>query len=634
MSFFLGGELTPHRGAFIVLTTFEDINTAFFDGLYYQQTLEQLFNPQRKDLTPAAVLLRALMSMLVRWPNSASKDVYAVMCALKIPVYHLVYLLNDCHKATAVSFLEHASKRYTVDPPMKHIIITGHCLYKKSVERNPWFRYAHRVFCMTSAITRGFTRKVFGEDEAVFAQKLDRAKTTLYHRMGRLLEEVFGAKYKELCGGCILPSVFNLYRVLHGLDAVFYDYWFKPSRVDTAAKKTKSLKHMQDTPINKFEWFMAGKYHPLGTHPTWRLSQVQLLEPRCVMLTYPDTHTVIHINVLVAHVKAYSNERMRYAVKGKSLVHTVIKKKTMACSSYKSVAADECVPTINSFNFNIHGYDSALQTGLVTIKKRSRQCTFDKLHPVTVSHSRMSSNSFHHGVMDTYSCRWSLMKRFPKVYSKIKFFPVIKATDIGLIHRESVLINHKDHPERVADVLSRDIGAVAEVDVDIKRLMYRSEAAVGEILDNHVIGITKMLHFWGKTEAAEAVHKILTFDRNLIAFNPKTSKSEFADKSKFDSESRGKASKKIKSIDKERDRKGFLRRVGETFPDVFIDPSNTNSRGKWSVEDRLSHSPDRVFYSPFTTALLTRLKHTYSTQSGFSSFVLMLNMMLDEINRY
>lgn len=81
-------------------------------------------------------------------------------------------------------------------------------------------------------------------------------------------------------------------------------------------------------------------------------------------------------------------------------------------------------------------------------------------------------------------------------------------------------------------------------------------------------------------------------------------KSEFVDKSKFDVESKGKVFKKIKFVDKIKDRKGFIMRMNLKYKDLFIDFVNINIRGKWVIFDRIYYFLDKVFYLKFIKFLL------------------------------
>ena len=161
--------------------------------------------------------------------------------------------------------------------------------------------------------------------------------------------------------------------------------------------------------------------------------------------------------------------------------------------------------------------------------------------------------------------------------------------------------------------------------------MYWLETKTKELVDNHILGMFKLAYLFGLKDTAQRTPDVLTFDRLLITFNPKTCKSEFADKSKFDSESKGKASKKIKLVNKDRDRAGFIRQLSESFNDMFIDFANANSRGKWSYTDRINHSPDWVFYSPIMKYIVLKLQTKYNGIE-FTSFNAVLSMIQAEMN--
>ena len=260
-----------------------------------------------------------------------------------------------------------------------------------------------------------------------------------------------------------------------------------------------------------------------------------------------------------------------------------------------------------------------------------RRCYLDELEPLAVSHVHMSTHSLQNGVQNINDYRWRVMTEYPKTSSKVKHCPVLKITNIGLMHRESLLLDIKnDAPDKIKQAHTM-INRVSEVDTDLTEAVYCLETKIKELVDNHILGMFKLAYLFGLKETALSIPDVLTFDRLLTVFNPKTCKSEFADKGKFDAEGKGKASKKIKPHNKDKDREGFIKRISSIFPDVCIDFTNTNSRGKWSYIDRINHSPDSVFYSPMMKCIVSELQDKYN-QADFPSFNNMLSMISTEIN--
>ncbi|KAK3773244.1 hypothetical protein RRG08_012369 [Elysia crispata] len=101
------------------------------------------------------------------------------------------------------------------------------------------------------------------------------------------------------------------------------------------------------------------------------------------------------------------------------LVHTVMKKKTMSCSSYKTVPADSVLVTSKKLNCKIHGSDTPMVITLIIIGLYNNICGFDDLTTYTTSHSRASTHSYQNGVLNIHTYRKNAMKSYPATCSKI-----------------------------------------------------------------------------------------------------------------------------------------------------------------------------------------------------------------------
>lgn len=573
-------------------------------------------------------LLRVLVEMIdVRGEKSFS-DVHAICCAFNVPTLHLVNFLPQRHSE---AFLSQKSRRFVFSASHQRTtlrLLKGFELMQNSMEKHGCFRYLHEVFCLVRKMTADFKYAI---TQRCSTTTVAGAMTHVKTRIERLLGEVFGEQYEKLLGDGIVMAVLNAYLILNG-----YQDWCVPFQYDQKIRtcvnqqERRTVQHFPRQIHEKIDWFMTGRHRPLGDATAPVRLKPPALDHKCVMLDYPDAEAMMHVNIQVAHLRVFSKTRMRYGICGKSLVFTVAKKKTIACSSYKTVVPDNVVMTHNSLNFNIHGYDTTMMTALLMLDKTTDICGFDDTDPYTTSHNRTSSHSFQNGVMDINNYRQKVMENYPKICSKVPYFPAVKMTDLGLLHRETVLFNTKGDIEKAVNQIYRIVRSSAEIDLDLAHTLYRLESEVREMVDNHILGMVKVANLFGMKRLVDGMTKLVKFDRLLVALNPKTTKSEFADKSKFDSESKGKASKKIKIPDETKDRRGFIIDMNETFPDVSIDHANANSRGKWSFLDRINHSPDWTFYSPMTRLILHKLKDAYGKDRGFVSF----NDMVDTILRH
>lgn len=624
---FLSGRLSPPYLR-VVLATYTDVDEAFLGGKGYCQTLAQLTGWTER-LTYCHNNSQKLLNLIAEMLSMGCgvDTAHAICCAFKIPAYHLLKVITDGVTQERL-MIKSGSRTYLTSKYMhrKSLEYKQFSLFKKSTERSGWWRYAYEIHCLCGILTSNFTVRIEGTNNDFCP-----SDEHLYRRIQRLVVDGFGDKYATVLGSAALEAAYTAYSLLtHGRCADTFDYCLRPR------KKVKSREvsvAVGGSPVDHLEWFLAGKYKPMEAPAAPKKVEPASLEPRYKTLVFPVLEATMHVNVQVAHTKVLSKERMLHGVSGKSLAFTVIKKKTSACSSYKAVEADCCVPTSNSLNFNIQGYDLSLKTAQVYLTKLNKVCSVDDMEPLTVSHARYSTHSFQNGLQNTNTFRHKVVGDNQGTCSKLDHFPVVRMVNAGLLHRETVLVNVKPNIPDVAQTIHKIIRGAAEIDQKMSALIFELELDINELIDNHVLGLVKTAYLFGREDAARNVTDLLLFDRLLVGLNPKTTKSEFADKSKFDSESKGKASKKIKVVDKTKDRKGFLVELGGVFPDVLIDPCNSNSRGKWSFADRINHSPDWVFYSNFTLAMLTKLREKYP-KDKFSSFNKMLDKMHKECNKY
>ncbi|RUS70291.1 hypothetical protein EGW08_021968 [Elysia chlorotica] len=456
------------------------------------------------------------------------------------------------------------------------------------------------------------------------------------NRIAKILTGMWGGleKLKKQYGDCIVETVTTMYEWLTNSALTFPNGSVVLNEIRKATnKRTGSYYTLESAPalskIDTLQWFIAGGFSDDKPRcPSLAVDNKRHFDPPfiCSTIFNTDIPAVIHVNVQVAHWIINAKERLGAKVHGRSLVRTVEKKKCVAASGYKNVVPDEILPTANSINLNLHGHDLLLITTLINIEKNTRSCSIDRSLHVKVSHIRSSTNSLQHGLLNTNNYRWKLIEKHPNAFRKLDRFPAVVADNLGIVHREAVLVDEKNFPERSVKRLEEFIASVGEIDETLAATVYEEEAhRCREIMDNHVLAIIKLAHFTGHTINMSQ----LTYDRMLVAQNPKMALAEFADKSKFAAENKGKASKKIKIVNKKLNRAEFISRMNLKHPDLFVDPFNNNTRGKWSLLDRMHHSPDAVFYSELSLSLLNTVKAKYAV--GYESFVGAVQDMIDEI---
>ncbi len=627
---FLSASLSDGSEYPCILSSLDDVADVFFppDG-HYKCTIRKITEGGPRDSS------RNLLDLVVTMVKSrvGMGDALLTCAHFAVPAYHVTLLLSPDEEKMFLTHTHHKVSAVGAANSYKHLMSTIPRYLSWSTERTRAYRHHFHVLVLAAAATNMFTRRVMSDGEIKKKKtKKGNKKTLVEKRVRRLLtEEIFTMPDKcfKVMGEGIVEVVSTMYGMLLGLlygDEEIPSYRFVEVNEQGLFWRNKVTGNTD--PVHTLEWFLAGNWwlsrQPRGCD---RPPKPAAFDPPyiCSAIDAPDLKTVIHVNVQVAHWVLNAKERMGVKVHGRSLVRTVEKKKRVAASGYKNVSPDEVLHTPNSVNFNIHGHDLLLWITILNIERNTRVCSVDRTNHVKVSHIRSSTNSLQHGVMDTNHYRWELLDKFPDAFKKLERFPAVVAANLGLVHREAVLLDEKDDPKRSAAKLREYIHTVAAVDHELADKVYQVERETREILDNHVLGIIKVNHFY---EGSSSVIDDLTFDRMLVAQNPKMSKSEFADKSRFDAESKGKASKKIKLVDKTKNRSVFLHRMNAKHKDLFVDPSNTNTRGKWGVLDRIHHSPDAVFYSKFTYLLLRRLRRKYSHHE---QFVEMVNDMMVEI---
>lgn len=628
-----------------ILATLPDVNRVFFDSKGYSDTLHIIKHYPHRN-TPSKILLDAIITMLLTHQANSFNDIKLLCVFFKIPAYHLLLLCPD--KSVVNLFLSYCKISFVVvTPPFMSKYLRGGLTFKyytKSRQNNYMYRHYFHILILIQLATLQFTRLVLLKKEWNVSN-FSYEDQKLYKRIEKIIITIFStqAKCSKICGNGLLPVVFIMYKLLLGHnipDENFPDYSLS---LDYNQNKKPKLKVVSgsagqgyDKTLNTLEWFFSGKWglsRFFYESPSISQTGCDIIRPPfvCSLLDFPKQETVLHINVQVAHLIVHAKHCLGTPVLGRSLVRTVEKKKCVAASVYKNVESDEILHTPNSINFNIHGYDILLFITILNLEKNTAGCSLDRQTHTKVSHLRSSTNSLQHGILDINSFRWDLIQTYPEKYTKLKGFPAVMAHNIGLVHRESVLIDEKDRPCEAIDVLKKDFQCVSEMDFDLQHIIYDIESKKSkEIVDNHILAMVKLAHFLKLKDAITYIKKHIIFDRLLIAQNPKMCKSEFADKSKFDAESKGKASKKIKSVDKTKDRKGFITRMNLKYKDLFIDPANTNTRGKWAIFDRIHHSPDKVFYSKFIRFLLQDILRKKYPDDLYPKFNSMLNDILEE----
>jgi len=638
---FLSASLSDGTEYPCVLSSLDDVSDVFFaPSGRYMCTIRKITEGGPLDSS------RKLLDLVVTMVKSGAGMGDAVLTCthFAVPAYHVTLLLQPEEERRFLTYAAH-TKMSAVGAAnsYKHLVSTIPMYLSWSTERTRAYRHHFHVLVLAAVATNMFTRKIMPDTDSDKRKRRrlgTDAKALVERRVHRLLtKEIFPRPDKcyKVMGEGIVEVVSVMYGILAGLSYIESEipsYGFVEVNNNKRQDLFRRIKVAGCTePVHTLEWFLAGNWWLTRSGGDARLPAApirKIFDPPyiCSAIDAPDLKAVIHVNVQVAHWVINAKEKMGVRVHGRSLVRTVEKKKRVAASGYKNVSPDELLHTSNSVNFNIHGHDLLLWITVLNIERNTRVCSVDRTNHVKVSHIRSSTNSLQHGVLDTNHYRWELLDKFPDSFKKLERFPVVLGANMGLVHREAVLLDEKDDPRRSAAKLREYIHAVAAVDHELTDKVYRVERwGAREILDNHVLGIVKMNHFFG---GPESVIDGLTFDRMLVAQNPKMSKSEFADKSRFDAESKGKASKKIKWVDKTKDRGGFLRRMNAKHKDLFVDPSSTNTRGKWGVLDRLHHAPDAVFYSKFTYLLLRRLLRKYHRHARF---VDMVDDMMEEIKR-
>ena len=648
---------------FIVFGTLRDIDNYYFQGKGYKITLQDFEECNIRKSKPYSTILLSAVIELVDEHNDYC-TAHSICVAFSIPLYHVIKFLPRVSGENFLNFclvVPFDVPHYTAQNN-KLLMHTGFKCYKNAVERSFWLKHDYEIYCLVRLLTEDFMYYIDGEDENYFYWNgLNVGRRWLiptFERIKTILKNVFGSKYGLLLGKSIAPSVLNAYLILHDYPSVSFVYkknkihsgtkrLFKKNNNNNNNNNTRGRNNYFDSYVNtdignKLRWFIGGTYGPYTAKE--RLRDAHKEVPRhnftpnflCKVIVNPETKYTAHINVQVTHVKIVSKEIMLYDVSGKSLAHTMSKKKTMSGSSYKTIKPDYCLSTPNTINFNIQGYDLGLILAILLFKSWKKICACDKSEPASTSHCRYSSNSLQNGLLDTNDYRYKMMIKYPTRCVKVPHFPVVDVCDVGLLHRESLLFNlNKTNPLRDINGLYGMIKECSEKDSFLEDFIYSIEVGNKELMDNHVLGMIKTLYALDLKELARKIPHKLKYDRLLIAFNPKTTKSEFADKSKFDSESKGKASKKIKIVDPNKSRKNFLKKIESLFPDVFIDPTNANSRGKWSYLDKLNHSSDRFFYSDFAKFYVKTLRKVFNTNSGnFKRTNFMLLLMQDEMTKY
>lgn len=659
---YISTNIRAPDGTITVLSSFGEINDCLLGGKYY---CKKLAVAQNDDERRSERLLHLLSDMLQQHGKAAVMDVFAAMCSLRVPAYHLTLVMpHPSDPSLAISqLMDRALARFAVTRDTSHNSVVF-AAFKRSAESNNCYRHHHHIARLVQIVTRQFTRTCElvhpppptaspqksddGTDDCTFSDQF--MFTEIQHLVWTRIKSLLIALWPnhtpcELGGTGLVLAVLNAYLLLHKVAPVVpFDYMIveKKGKQRDAEKCVIVPVSNKNMDMDSLKWFLGGKYpccSEITYAPSYKYDDYhhgngdkrdkELHSKMGVIEKYDTERVVIHSNVTVIHLKSKAHQRQGYGVPGKPLVCTLVKQKTSACSSYKSITPDECLATDNSLNFNINGNDQVARVTFLMVTQHNHTLRLDRMEPIRTSHVRMSSNSFQHGLLNLYSYRWSLMAKLPMWYYKVQSFPAVTGK-LGLLHREGVLFNKGENEWKVT-TMKRHIKSVAEIDQDLENILYSIECGHGELLDNHAIGMVKILHAYGKHTAAARVCQTLSFDRQLIAVNTKTSRAEVCDTSKFDTDGKGKASKRIKSFMPGKNRQGFLEKMNSRYKDVAINVRDTNSRGKWNYLDRLNHMTDLVFYSDFTAEFVEILKRKYKDCAPIT--IATLDMMSAEINQ-
>ena len=629
-----------------ILASLEDVKDVFFQETgFYNATIDTVRSGAQ---THSTRLLRILDCMLKSKEAAAHMDAMLICSYFKVPAYHLL-LLNgeESHVKEYLSFVTTPESRcVTVALTPKCTVSLAFKYLAKSSQENPMYRHYFHLLVLTHMATQGYTRKV--QAVGLYAP----SDPTLHRRVKRIMIEAFGSESKcyIVCGSGIVNVIYAMYKeVLNQSDHHIPPYNF------TLSKRNPPLRPYTTNAIpdgsRTLEWFLAGNWSLSrinetlpGPHQVKK--KIQDIKKRtegytCSVIIIDNDDSkggglVLHNNVQVAHIVQINKCQNGLDLHFRPLVRTLEKRNRSASNAYKKITnPDECLHTTNTVNSNIHGGDLVVLISMLTLFMDSSTCSPNRSKYVRISHMRSSTNSAQHGVMDINNYRWSLIKKSPQTYRKLDRFPVLQAANLALVHREALLIDEKDDPVASSTKLAQDIREAAEYDTEMARLVFIREKRVREVMDNHILGMLKIEYFLERTPSEEPYQiDRVTYDRMLIAQNPKMCLSEMAYKSKFDSESKCKASKKIKTMDRTKNRRAFLDRMNSENKDLFIDPTNTNSRGKWAILDRLHHSSDKFFYSRFCQWFISHvLSPVYMHENGFEITHKSLTFMIDEIKR-
>ncbi|GFR77331.1 hypothetical protein ElyMa_003965200 [Elysia marginata] len=629
----------PH--VHVIVGTFDDLNGAFFDYRGYDLTVSQIDDSALR-LTQfhhnSYRLLETIADMLRLGNVKSMRDAHVVCAALSVPAYHVVRLFaagGGDAKRVCGGFLDYCTTRFTVGSTTKRkrlLLLTPHRLHRRSLENCRSYRHAVEIYALVRRLTRDFSVKIEGVE---FADPVPPVYRQTYKRIRRLVLGVFGDNCASLLGVNISIAAFNAYLCLYcpGAALVPFRYSIRPVTGTTDSDAAKLEKRVANTVRDTMDLFLVGIYPPRTSRHCDEEDQRQQQQQQssmwkrwlflddkrvCKNMTYDDLNTSVTINNQVVRVHVHSKKRLEHGISGKSLVTMVFKNPLMTGSAYKDIDEDMVLTMENTINTNLHGYDSTLILMLLTMSMFSGYCTVDRLAPFDQSHNRYSTNSFQNGVIDTNSYRNTVMSRYSDICIKVNNFPAIELPNLKVyLHRESVSLDvtpgsESELPLRLKKV-KKIIGSASEMDACLERDLYRyMERPTKELVDKRSIGMFKMAHLCGRHDLKRRLCDLIVCDRYLLAFDAKRSKSDFANKSRFEPDSRGKTSKRLKSHDADKNRVAFQEAVSARIPDASSDPHNSNPRGTWSVSDKvLINSSDWLFYSPMMLYLIDEMRRLY-----------------------
>lgn len=644
----------PHVN--VIVGCLDDLDGVFFGYRGYDLTVSQLLDASQRVSVfhhNSYRLLETIVNILNTPGGKAIADAYAVCVALSVPAYHVVVMMTggspiETPSQPLLSFLNHCTYRISVGSATKNdqvLLLTPHRVHRRRFENHESCRHAVEVYALVRFLTKNFTLTIDGLE---FTSGVPSIYKQTFARITRRIADVFGDTHKSFLGVNVAIATFNAYLTIYHpeADLVEFDYTLTPRKACDARKcQRDDITTVRET----MNFFLVGIYSPHTTRncdansiedastSMWRRWLAADDQRVCKNLTYDDLHLSVPISNQVLRVRVHSNKRLEYDIPGKSLVTMVFKNPSMTGSAYKDIDEDMVLRTENTINTNLHGFDGMLILMLLNFSLYVEYCDVDRRSPFDQSHNRYNTNSFQNGVIDTNSFRNTVMDSYNDVCMKVPNFPAIQIPSLKLfLHRESVGVDVP--PDDVSELherltkLKKIISNCAETDSSLEKDLYWfMERPTKELVDRRSIGMFKVAHICGKNKLKRKLRDLVTCDRYLLAFDAKKSKSDFANRSRFEPDSKGKTSKRLKAHDNQKNRAEFQEEVSSKIPDATSDPHNSNHRGTWSPSDTmLVNPPDRLFYSPMMLYLTKRLQMMYPTYTNINFLLSMVQRNIQE----